>query len=215
MPERPAAETNVEKGGDRVNRDRPHDSDENKGNIKPFGGPLVLIAAIEQIAADVNIEDEVTVQHDHVPAQHRGRKIELTDSGNQVPEAIGPAQIHRDEREAHNDGRDREQLAKDDEIMQLLVVVNVNGDDHHHGRCGDAHQESEVRDVNSPRNFITHPGDKQSVYELLRVGIDAEQDENGEDAHPRVVAPVAHERDARTAGEKKEIIANGLLHTSK
>ena len=165
----------VKERGDGVNRDRPNDGDEDKGNVKPLGGHLFPIAAVEQVAADIDVKQQVAVEDDDVPAQHRGGEIELPMPGNQMPEAVGPAEIHRDERQAHDDGRHREQLAEDDEVVELLVVVDVNRDHHHHGGGGHADEEGEVGDVNAPRNLVAHAGDDQAVRELFAVGVETQQ----------------------------------------
>ena len=94
-------------------------------------------------------------------------KVELADAGNQVPEAVGPPEVHRDERQAHEDRRHREQFAEDDQVVQFLVVVDVDRDDHHHRRRRHADQEGEVGDIDAPRNLVAHAGDDQAVGELL------------------------------------------------
>ena len=124
-----------------------------------------------------------------------------------MPEPVGPAQVHRHEGEAHEDGRDGEQFAEDDQVVQLLVVVDVDRDDHHHRRGGHADEEGEIGDVDAPGNLVAHAGGDQAVHELLGVGVEAEQAEDGQHAHPEVVAPVAHEGDARAAPQKDQIIS--------
>ena len=99
--------------------------------------------------------------------------------------------------------------------MQLLVVVDVDGDDHHDRGGGDADEEGEVSDVNAPRHLVAHAGDDQPVGELLAVGVEAQQGDGGEQAHPSVVAPVADQRDAARPLQEHEIIADRGGHTSK
>ena len=84
-----------------------------------------------------------------------------------MPEAVGPAEVHRHEGQAHEDGRHGEQFAEDDQVVQLLVVVDVDRDHHHHRRRGDADQEGEVGDVDAPGDLVAHAGDDQAVGELL------------------------------------------------
>src|SRR5205807_323158 len=157
----------------------------------PLRGFSLLIAAIEQIPADVDVQQEIAVQHEDVPTEHRFWEVHLPDSGNQMPEPIRPSEVNGHEEEAHNDRGDREQLAEDHEIVQFLIIINVNGDDHHHGRSGDADEEGEVRDVNAPRNFVAHSGDDEAVNELLGVSIEPEEANGGKEPHPGVITPVA------------------------
>src|ERR1043166_1409883 len=179
-----------------MNGDRPDDGDEDKRDVKPFGGLSATIAAIEQIAADVDVQKEVAVEDDDVPTEHGSGEIELADSGDEVPEAIRPAKINRYEKEAHDNCGYREQFTEDNEVVKFFVFVNVHRDDHHDGGGGDAYQKSEIRDVNAPGNFVAHAGDDKAVSELFAVGVQTKQAKEGEDAHPGVVTPVAVEGQA-------------------
>src|SRR5262249_26447263 len=100
-----------------MNRKRPHDSDEDERDVEPFGGPSPAITAIEQVTADVHVEEQVAVQDEDVPAQHGGGEVELADAGDEVPEAVGPAQVDGDKREAHENCGDGEKLAEDHEVV--------------------------------------------------------------------------------------------------
>ena len=215
IPERAPAEADIEEGGDGVDRHRPHDGDKHKRNVKPLRGLDVAVPAVEEVAADVHVQEQVAVEHDHVPTQHRRREIELPESGNKVPEPVGPAEVDRDKSQAHQDRRHGQQLPEDDQVVELLVVVDVDRDDHHHRRRGHADEEGEVGDINAPRDLIAHAGGDQAVHQLLGVGVEAEQADHRQNAHPRVVAPVADEGDAPAAPEKNQILAGRAPHTSK
>jgi hypothetical protein len=54
-------------------------------------------AHVEQVAADVQVEQQVAVEHEHVPGEHRHRPVEAADAGDHVPEAVGPAEVDHDE----------------------------------------------------------------------------------------------------------------------
>src|SRR5215471_10546277 len=111
-----------------MNRNCPDDGDEDERDVEPLGGSASAITAIKQVTADVHVEEQVAIQDQDVPAQHRGREVELADAGDEVPEAVGPAEVNGHESQAHEDGSDGEQLAEDHEVVQLLVFVNVNRD---------------------------------------------------------------------------------------
>ena len=57
VPERAAAEADVEEGGDRVDRNGPDDGDEDKGDVEPLRRLPVPVAAVEQVAADIDVEE--------------------------------------------------------------------------------------------------------------------------------------------------------------
>ena len=128
------------------------------------------------------MRSEVAVEDEDVPAEHRTGEVEDADARNQVPEAVGAAEIHGDEGEAHQDGGDRKKLAEDDEVVEVLVLVDVDRDDEHHGRGRHADEEGEVGDVDAPRDLVAHAGDLEARDELLRVGIEPDNAEDREGA---------------------------------
>ncbi len=215
IPKGPPAQAHIEKRRDGVDRDRPDDGDEDERNVKPFARFGLAIAAVEQIAADVDVEQEVAVEHNDVPTEHGFGKVELPDAGDQMPETIRPPQVNGHKGQAHQDGRHRQEFSEDDQVMQVLVLIDINGNDHHDGRRRHADQEGEVGDIDAPGNLVAHPGDDQAVGELPAIGVEAQQADHRQHAHPRVVTPVAHKGDARATPEKNKIVPNGAPHTSK
>ena len=132
-----------------------------------------------------------------------------------MPEPLRPAKIHGDEGETHDDRGDREKLAEDHEVVQLLVAVDVNGDHQHHGGGGDAHEEGEVRDVNAPRDLVGHAGRGKTLDELVGIGVEADETDGEERANPSEVAPVALEDEGARAPEEDGIIFDRGFHASK
>ena len=132
-----------------------------------------------------------------------------------MPEAVGPTQVHHYERQTHQNRRDGQQLAEDDEVVELLIFVEVNRDDEHDRRRRDADEEGEVRDVNAPRDLVRHVRGDKAVDELLRVGVEAHEAEGEEQAGPSVVAPVALTGELPAAGEEAQKVFGRLSHVSK
>src|ERR1051326_1592653 len=208
----PATKTDIKERCDRVNRDGPKNGDENKWNIKPLRRLASAVTAIDQIAANMHVQKQIPVQHDYIPGQHRMREIEFSNSGNQMPEAVWPAQIHRDKGQTHEDRGNRQQFAENNQIVQFLIVVNVNWDNEHRRCSSNADNEGKIRNVDSPRYLIAHAGSDQSMHELFAVGVEAEQDKNKKTASPGVVAPVADKSDADAPRDEREVIFYGLSH---
>jgi hypothetical protein len=104
----------------------------------------------------VQVDQQVAVQDQHVPGQHRHRPVEAADAGQDVPQPIGPAHVDDDEADAHRDGRDGQELADDHDVVHVVVVVEVGRDDHHHRAGGQADAEGEVGDVEAPRDVVGH-----------------------------------------------------------
>ena len=83
------------------------------------------------------------------------------------------------------------------------------------GPAVNADEEGEVGDVHAPGHLVAHAGDDESVDQLLRVGVEPEQADDGQQAHPGVVAPVAHEGDAGAPLEENQVVAGRGDHLSK
>ena len=73
-------------------------------------------------------------------------------------ESFGPTEIDRDEKQAHRDRCDDEQLAKYYGVAQFFVAVDIDGDHEHHRRRRDSGEVGEVCDVQAPRHLIGRPG---------------------------------------------------------
>ena len=131
-------------------RDRPKNRDEDEGHI-PLGVRLFTEKAhVKQVAADVQVDQQVAVEHDHVPGEHRYREVEFTDAGYHVPDAIGATEVGDDEANAHKDRGDGQQLADDDDVVHVVVMIQIGGNHHHHASGGEADHEGEVGDVEPP-----------------------------------------------------------------
>src|SRR5262249_10544136 len=96
--------------------------------------------------------------------------------------------------------------------MKFLVIINVNGDDHHHGSGRHTHQKCEIGYVDAPGNFVAHTRHHQAMHELFGVCIEPEKAKSSEYSHPRVVSPITNKRDARAAPKKGEVVLGGLDH---
>ena len=99
--------------------------------------------------------------------------------------------------------------------MHFLVAVDIYRNDHHDRSGGHPHQEGEVSDINAPRHLVTHAGDDEAVDKLLAVGVEADEANAAQNAHPHVIAPVANKGDFSAALQEYQIVANSRRHTSK
>ena len=148
--------------------------------------PLV-VQVVQDVDGDGQVEHEVDVQHHDVPRQHRLRKIQDPDLGDEVPEPVGPPDVHGDEEQAHHHGGDGEHLPKHRDLLDRLPVVDVGGDDQEHRRGRHADQEGEVGDVEPPRHLVPHRGDDQAVLHLVDVREGPDPDEDQQAGDPGVV----------------------------
>ena len=198
----PAAQPDVQKRRHGVNADRPEDRHEHERDVEDLARLHPAIGAVDQIPADVQVQQQVTVERDHVPTEHRKREVEPQKN---VHEAIRPTEIDRHEQQTHDDRGHREQLAKNHQIVQIAIAVDIHGNHEHHRGGGHADQEREVRDVQPPRDLVGHPGQRESVDELPAIRVQPEQHKNRQHEHPGVIAPIADEADPKAAPQKLEV----------
>ena len=111
-----------------------------------------------------------------------------------MPDAVGASHIHKDEEHAHDDGRDRQQLAEDCDLLDGFPVVDVGRDHQHDGRGRHPHKEGEVADVKGPGHLVTHVGGDEPLGNLLDPRCDSPQHEKAEEADPCEVPAVAAQR---------------------
>ena len=132
-----------------------------------------------------------------------------------MPEAVGTSDVHRDKRQAHQDGGHRQQLSEDHQVVQFLVFIDVDRNHQHDRRGSHADEEGEVGDIDAPGDLICHAGDVQALDELLGVRIEAEQADREQRASPQVVAPVPLQRHPGAPPQEGHVILDGSVHTSK
>ena len=78
--------------------DGPDDGNKHEGDIEPRRRFASAVTRVEQVAADVQVEQQISVEHQHVPTEHGCRELELADAWDQVPEMVRPSQVHSHER---------------------------------------------------------------------------------------------------------------------
>ena len=96
-------------------------------------------------------------------------KFRMPNFGDQVPEPVGPPDVHGDEEQAHDHRGDGQHLAEHHDLLDRLPVVDVGGDDEQDRGRGHADEEGEVGDVEPPGNLVPHRGDDQAVLQLVEV----------------------------------------------
>ena len=133
-----------------MDRNGPGDAKKDERDIPALVRFFAEEALVEHVAADVEIQKQVAIEHDHVPGEHGDRPVKLSNERHHVPEAVRPAEICDHEHQAHDNRSDGQQLADDDGVVHVLVMINIGGNDHHHTPGGETDEEGEVRDVESP-----------------------------------------------------------------
>jgi hypothetical protein len=155
------------------------------------------------------VHDEVEVQDEHVPGQDRLREVQVPDAREQVPEAVGAADVHEDEQQAHHDRADGQQFPVDDDLANRLPVVDVRRDHQDDGRRRDADEEREVADVEAPADLVAHRGDDQARPDLDRIGQAPRRDQDPQEGHPGPIHGVAPQDQAEAPGDELREEADG------
>ena len=70
--------------------------------------------------------------------------------------------VNQDEKQAHDDGGNGQELAQNGNLAVGLVVMQIVGQHHHHSPGGNTDQVGEVGDIKPPGNIPAHPGDLQA-----------------------------------------------------
>ncbi len=182
-PEMAARQTAVQKGGDRMDRDGPGDGEPGKGLV-PGGRRRSPVLGVQYHPADEDVEEQIAVQHDHVPEQHgvRGRMKQDVEGAHRL------AEIGHDEHQAHDHRGDGQKLAEHRDPTEGLVVVKVVWQHQHDPAGGDADQEGELGDVHAPGDIAAHAGVAQTILKLLDITEHADRYEPEKDGHPGPVS---------------------------
>ena len=70
--------------------DGPGNTDEDEGEVPFLFRLLPEKSFVEQVTADVDVEQQVAVQNDDVPGEHGNGPVKLADKRKEMPETIGP-----------------------------------------------------------------------------------------------------------------------------
>ena len=174
-----ARQTAVQKGGDGVDADRPRDGEVDEG-LDPFGILDPFILGLQDHPAAEDVEEQIAVQDDHIPEQHGvGGGMEQNVHGPH-----GLAQVGDDEHQAHGDGRNGHEFAKDDDAAEGLVVMEIIRQHQHQAAGGHPDQKGELGDIHPPGHIPAHAGDTQAVVELLDIAETAHTHYGEQEEHP-------------------------------
>ena len=167
-------------------------------------------SAVQNVRRHHEVYQEIEVEHQDVPRQHRAREIEMAHWRNQVPETVGPPDIDHHEHQAHHNGADGQQFPVEDDLPNGLPVVDVSGNNQHHGGGRHAHQEREVPDVEAPAHLVAHGGQGESVAHLVGIGQRSGDDQHAQRRQPQPVGPVSPQDEPDASARKAEEPTNEL-----
>ncbi len=111
-----------------------------------------------------------------------------------VQHAEGLAHIDENKEHTHDDRWYGEKLAENGYPAELLVIVEIIGQDDHDGRGRHADKERELGDVESPGHVPAHPCDAETFIELPHVIQQPEPDDDEQEADQTPVSLVSGKR---------------------
>ena len=162
------------------------------------------VTAVQHVHRQGQVQRQVAIQHHHVPGQQRGRPVHAANEGDQVPGALRMAQVGQHEHHGADDGRHRQAFADLHHRLHVDTVKDVSRNDQQHRRRRDAHQESEVADVEAPRNLVAQAGDDKAVAQLQAVGPQACTEHQRQHTQPDPVSAAAAQQAAQRVGEEAD-----------
>ena len=209
VPVRSGCETVVEKGCHGVDADGHGNRQQDQRHDDAGVVGSAAEGTIQNVCDDREVDEEVEIQNQDVPRQDRLRKVQVAPGWEQVPEAVRPADVHQHEQQAHHDSAHGKQFAVHHDFTNGLPVVDVRGDDQHHGGGGHPNQEREVPDVEAPAHLVPHGRDRQTGLHLGRIRRHPRRDERNQEGHPRPVGARAEQDQPDAAGDERGEQANG------
>ena len=90
----------------------------------PLRRSHVVAGGFKGDPADNDVQDEIAEQHGHIPEHHGVRR----GMQHHVEHTLRLPKVDHDEEHAHNHGAHGHEFTKDDDPLELLVMVEVGGD---------------------------------------------------------------------------------------
>ena len=120
----------------------------------------MLVLAVQHHRRDHRIQQQVTAERNHVPEHHgmqRGVQEHVQNTRIGCPISTKMKSMHMM----------TAAMARNSPRIVILPncfdVVKVVRQHHHHRGSGDAHEESELADIDSPTDVAAHAGNAQAV----------------------------------------------------
>src|SRR5690606_9668046 len=92
----------IQKCGDRVYGYCPDYGKKNEGDVPLRIRRLTEKTHIQDVSADMQVQDQITIENNHVPGEHGHGKMEISDQRHEMPEAVRSSQINGDKEQTHD-----------------------------------------------------------------------------------------------------------------
>jgi len=161
QPEMPSRDACVQKCCDRVNTECP--GDRNIGQeFDPFLIRHPFSLCRQYIPPHNNIQEEITVQNDHIPEQNRfGTGIH---DHVQHPDRV--TNVHENKQQTHDYCGNGQEFSQNGNFSKCFVIMNIIWEYHHNPSGGNTHKIGELGDIQAPGNIPAHAGYLQTLAEL-------------------------------------------------
>ena len=174
-PERPGAKTGVNKGCYRVDADCQGYGKKDEW-LQPGSRGHFLSLCLKSAPTYYEVEDEIEIQHDHIPEQDGtwGRvEYNIEDTGRL-------AEVNEDEQDRHGYRRYCKEFTKDGDSSKDPEVMKVIGENHHDRRGCHTHKESKIGNVEAPRDIPSHTCNPKAKVPLPHIE-DKAKDDHGKE----------------------------------
>ncbi len=175
-----------DEGSDDMNEWSPCHGKPDQRSIELGVQRLPNIVFVQIIEDRHSVQDEVNVQHDDVIGEHRTGKVEDTQYGNCMPEAIRSPHVKEDEVEADNHEDHGNGLANDRQLLHIFTLIDISRGHHQH-RCRRYRWAvNKAGDEQLPNDLVCSSGDDKASCHLYIGGDKAHNGKKGKKEHPAV-----------------------------
>src|SRR5271169_5322065 len=108
-----------------MNANRHGNGKQHQRHDQTFDVMAAVKCPVQNMGGHHEVHYEIEVEHHYIPRQNGAWEVEVAEGRDQMPEAVGASDIHRDEHQAHHDGTDGQQFAVDDDFPDGLPVIDV------------------------------------------------------------------------------------------
>ncbi len=174
-----AGQTCVQERGYGVDGECPDNGSVNQ-RFNPFGVRHALAVTLKAGPADNNVQDEVSVQNDHIPEEDGVRsRME-----HNVQHTLRLSDVDDNETETHDNSSNSHEFTHDDHAFELLVVMEVVRQYDHNTGCGETDQIGELSNIEAPGYITVETGDGHTFLKLGQIYAETGSNNEQQETNP-------------------------------
>ncbi len=177
-----AGQTGIQERGNGVDGECPYDGGVYQ-RLNPFRMGYALAVTLKAGPADYNVQDQISVQNDHIPEEDRVRSRMEDD----VQHTLGLSNVDDDETETHDNGSDSHEFTHNYHAFELLVMMEVVRQYDHNTGCSETDKVGELCNIETPGNITVKTGDGHPFLKLSQICAETGTDNEQQETNPSPV----------------------------